>query len=421
MNEYPKPKPNQFYGAATPQELLEQYGSPLYVYNESILRARCREMAHLISIPGFKFQADYSCKANSNVELLKIIREEGLTADAMSPGEIFLLFMAGFLPSEIFYIGNNVSPAEMEWALEHHVMVSVDSLSQLEQFGKINPGGKVALRINPGLGVGHHQKVVTAGKSTKFGITTDHLGEIKKISREYQLRIAGLNQHLGSLFLDGAVYLEGVKKLLEVATSFEELEFIDFGGGMGIPYQKRQGQQRLDLLKFKTDFASVLQKHGAGFPDHFQFRIEPGRYIVAECGVLLGSVHSKKESYGKTYIGTDIGFNVLMRPVLYGAEHDIEVYPASHALDHEGAEKETVTLVGNICESGDILAKDKELPVMEVGDIIGVIDAGAYGMSMASNYNNRLRPAEILIQGDGLPRLIRRRDTLEDLVRNFLS
>lgn len=420
MKEYPKPKPNKFYGATTPQELLEQYGSPLYVYNESILRARCREMAHLISIPGFKFQADYSCKANSNVELLKIIREEGLTADAMSPGEIFLLFMAGFLPSEIFYIGNNVSPAEMEWALEHQVMVSVDSLSQLEQFGKINPGGKVALRINPGIGVGHHQKVVTAGKSTKFGMTTDHLEEIKKISREYQLRIAGLNQHLGSLFLDGTVYLEGVKKLLDVATSFAELEFIDFGGGMGIPYQRRQGQQRLDLVKFKTDFASILQKHGAGFPDHFQFRIEPGRYITAECGVLLGSVHSKKESYGKTYIGTDIGFNVLMRPVLYGAEHDIEVYPANHALDHEGAGKETVTLVGNICESGDILAKDKELSVMEVGDIIGVIDAGAYGMSMASNYNNRLRPAEILIQGDGLPRLIRRRDTLEDLVRNFI-
>ncbi len=421
MNEYPKP--NVFYGATTPQELLKQYGSPLYVYNETVLRARCREMAHLISIPGFKFQADYSCKANSNVELLKIIREEGLTADAMSPGEIFLLLTAGFLPSEIFYIGNNVSPSEMEWALDHHVMVSVDSVSQLEQFGKINPGGKVALRINPGIGVGHHQKVVTAGKSTKFGITTDHLGEIKKISREYPLRIAGLNQHLGSLFLDGAVYLEGVKKLLDIAAYFEELEFIDFGGGMGIPYQKRQGQQGLDLVKFKTDFASVLQKHGAGFPDHFQFRIEPGRYIVAECGVLLGRVHSKKESYGKTYVGTDIGFNVLMRPVLYGAEHDIEVYPGNHALDNEGTktEKETVTLVGNICESGDILAKDKELPVIEVGDIIGVIDAGAYGMSMASNYNNRLRPAEILIQGDGLPRLIRRRDTLEDLVRNFIT
>lgn len=417
MNEYTRQ--NNFYGVTTPQELIAKYDSPLYVYNESILRRRCREMAHLISSPEFHFQADYSCKANSNVELLKIIREEGLTADAMSPGEIFVLLKAGFLPSEIFYIGNNVSPAEMEWVLKHQVMVSVDSVSQLEQYGRINPSGKVALRFNPGIGVGHHQKVVTAGKSTKFGITIDHLQEIKEIVKEYHLRVIGINQHLGSLFLDSEVFLEGVEKLLNIATHFEKLEFIDFGGGMGIPYQKQQAQQRLDLVQLQTGFTAILNKYCSRYPDNIQFRIEPGRYVVAECAVLLGTVHVKKESYGKTYIGTDIGFNVLTRPVLYGAEHEVELYGNNHAANDKNLE--TVTIVGNICESGDILVNDKPLPSVEIGNILGIMDAGAYGMSMASNYNNRLRPAEVLIQCDGTPRLIRRRETLEDLVRNFVS
>ena len=260
--------------------------------------------------------------------------------------------------------------------------------------------------------------MVTAGKSTKFGITTDHLPEVKGIIREYHLKVIGLNQHLGSLFLDGTVFLEGVKKLLDIATYFNELEFIDFGGGMGIPYQKQQGQQRLDLAKLKTEFTSILKQYCAHYPDNFQYRIEPGRYVVAECGVLLGTVHAKKESYGKTYIGTDIGFNVLTRPVLYGAEHDVEVYGSHHCLSEK--DMETVSIVGNICESGDILASGKQFPRIEVGDIIGIMDAGAYGMSMASNYNNRLRPAEVLIQTDGTPRLIRRRETLEDLVRTFV-
>ncbi|HBF35745.1 MAG TPA: diaminopimelate decarboxylase [Firmicutes bacterium] len=411
-------RPNNFYGVTTPQELLAKYDSPLYVYNESVLRTRCREMAQLLPKSGFNFQADYSCKANSNVELLKIIREEGLTADAMSPGEIFVLCAAGFQPSEIFYIGNNVSDTEMRYAIDHQVAVSVDSLSQLQQFGKINPGGKVALRFNPGIGVGHHQKVVTAGKNTKFGITTDHLPEVKQCIEKYHLKVCGLNQHLGSLFLDDQVFLEGVQKLLTLANDFEDLEFIDFGGGMGVPYQKSQGQLRLDLLKLGIHLADILSQWKAVHHRDIQFKIEPGRYVVAECGVLLGRVHAKKEGYGKTYIGTDLGFNVFARAVLYGAEHDIEVYGRQYSPNEK--KTEIVTVVGNICESGDILTDGRELPAIGVGDILGIMDAGAYGMSMASNYNNRLRPAEVLIGMDGTPRLIRRRESLEDLVRNFV-
>lgn len=404
-----------FYGESTPQQLISKYGSPLYVYNETILRERCREMAHLIS--GLDFQANYSCKANSSLELLKIIHQEGLAADAMSPGEIYLLTQAGFLPSEIFFVPNNVSAAEMLFAIERQITVSVDSVSQLRQFGRINPGGDVALRFNPGLGVGHHQKVITAGKATKFGITPNYLPEIKQLTEEYHLQVVGINQHLGSLFMESEVYLEGVKRLLEIALSFAELRFIDFGGGMGIPYHKQANQPRLDIGKLGAELQRILTEWSNLNRKNLRFKIEPGRYVVAECGVLLGTVHATKESYGTKYIGTDLGFNVLSRPVLYNSKHDIEVYcPEPSRTQAEG---QIVSVVGNICESGDILAAEKVLPPINEGDILGVMDAGAYGLAMSSNYNNRLRPAEVLIKTDGTARLIRNRDSFEDLIRNF--
>jgi diaminopimelate decarboxylase len=404
-----------FYGKTTPQQLVSKYGSPLYVYNETILRERCQEMTNLVS--GLDFQVNYSCKANSSLQLLKIIHQAGLAADAMSPGEIFVLSEAGFSPAEIFYVGNNVSAAEMLYAIERQITMSVDSISQLRLFGRINPGGKVALRFNPGVGVGHHQKVITAGKTTKFGITKDYLPEIKRLVREYNLRVVGINQHLGSLFLESEIYLEGVKRLLEIALNFEELEFIDFGGGMGIPYRKQEGQPRLNLKELGLKLQTILSEWNLLNNKNLRFKIEPGRYIVAECGVLLGTVHAIKENYGTTYIGTDLGFNVLSRPVLYNSEHEIEIYGQEHSPAKD--EWQVVSVVGNICESGDILAAERNLPSIEEGDIMGVMDAGAYGLAMSSNYNNRLRPAEVLIQTDGTARLIRRRDSLEDLVRNF--
>ena len=169
----------KFYGSTAPKELLKEYGSPLYVYNEKILRQRCREMANLVTYPNFK--ANFSIKANSNIELLKIVRSEGLYADAMSPGEIYVLLKAGFKPEEIFYVSNNVSEEEMKFAIERGIITSVDSLSQLRQFGRLNPGGKVAIRFNPGIGAGHHEKVVTGGKKTKFGINPEYIDEVKSI------------------------------------------------------------------------------------------------------------------------------------------------------------------------------------------------------------------------------------------------
>jgi diaminopimelate decarboxylase len=389
------------------EELAERYGTPLYLYDEKTLRTRCREMKQLVRYPHFK--PNYSAKANSNIELLRIIRSEGLSVDAMSPGEIVMELEAGFTPEEILFVSNNVSLEEFTFAVQRGIAVSVDSLSQLETFGRHFPGEQVAVRINPGIGAGHHKKVVTGGKS-KFGIMLSELGEIKRMAALYKLTIIGLNMHIGSLFLEDSPYLEAVHELLNAAKNFTELKFIDFGGGFGVPYH---GEDRLDLTKMSEGLNEIIEGFVENYPNkELKFMIEPGRYVVAECGLLIGRVHSVKVNYGETYVGTDIGMNVLMRPALYDAYHGITVF-------HDSVEEERVTVVGNICETGDVIAKDRLLPRMAVGDLIVVETAGAYGYSMSSNYNARLRPAEVLLQADQTFRLIRKRDTLEELVRQL--
>lgn len=399
-----------FFEGASPFELIQQYGSPLYVYNERVFRTRCREMAHLVTYPNFK--VNYSVKANSNLTLLKIAHDEGLCADAMSPGEIYIERQAGFAPDEIFYISNNVSTEEMAYAVQQGIIVSVDSVSQLERFGQNFPGSPVCIRVNSGVGAGHSEKVVTGGKKTKFAIYPALFDQVREITTKYHLHLVGLNQHIGSFFLEEEPYLEGVRSLLKIAHTFPDLEFIDLGGGFGMPYEKQQNRLNLTSLGSKLD--TLLYDFARTYGREVLFKIEPGRYLAAECGVLLGTVHAIKENYGHLYCGTDVGFNVLVRPMMYDSYHEIEILSKEPSTDQR-----PITVVGNICESGDILAKDRLLPAMRENDLICIHDAGAYGYSMASNYNNRLRPAEVLIAENGTPRLVRRRDTLEDLMRGF--
>ena len=404
-----------FFGNTNPNDLIKEYGSPLYVYNENIMRERCRELKNLLTYPNFS--VNFSVKANGNLSLLKIAHEEGLNADAMSPGEIFVEQKAGFSSEQILYISNNVSKEEMQYAIDRNILISVDSVSQLELYGQINNGGNVCIRFNPGVGAGHHEKVITGGKKTKFGVDPNLIPEVKNILSKYNLNLVGINQHIGSLFMEGDKYVEGVKSILAIAENFDDLEFVDMGGGFGIPYKKLTSEKRLDLKDLGKKLDTVLFDWTAKYGKQITFKIEPGRYVVAECGNLLGSVYSIKENYGMKYIGTDLGFNVLKRPVMYDSHHDIEIFRDS---DVPSNKTETVNIVGNICESGDIIAKERTLPEIFEGDIINVLDAGAYGYCMASNYNNRLRPAEVLITSDGNAKLIRRRDTYEDLIRNFI-
>ncbi|MDO4343834.1 MAG: diaminopimelate decarboxylase [Eubacteriales bacterium] len=404
-----------YFEGKDPVALAKEYQTPLYVYNERILRQRCRDLKNMVKYPNFV--VDYSAKANCNLAFLQIVKSEGLEVDAMSPGEIYVERQAGFAPEEIFYIGNNVSAEEMQYAIDAGVHISVDSLSQLEQFGQLAPGHEVAVRFNPGVGAGHHEKVVTAGKKTKFGIEPKYIPQVKELLKKYNLKLIGINQHIGSLFMTGEAFTASIGALFEIAKQFPGLKFIDMGGGFGIPYRKEEGEAPLDIKELGEAIDRAISAFVKEYGEQVTFRIEPGRYISAECSVILSRVHSVKQNHDKKYVGCDCGFNVLQRPIMYDSYHGIEVYRES---EQPSKGTEAVTVVGNICESGDILAKDRVLPEIFKGDVLGILDAGAYGFTMASNYNNRLRPAEVLIRENGEVVLIRERETLDDLMRHMI-
>lgn len=404
-----------FWQGCDPVELAKTYGTPLYVTNEKILRQRCRDLKHLVTYPNFV--VDYSAKANCGLAFLQVVRSEGLEVDAMSPGEIYMERTAGFEPEQIFYIGNNVSEEEMRYAVDAGVVISVDSLSQLEMLGQIAPGHEVSVRFNPGIGAGHHEKVVTAGKKTKFGIESKYISQVKELLARYELKLIGINQHIGSLFMTGDAFVASLGPLFEIAKQFPGLRFIDMGGGFGIPYHKESGEASLDLKELGEAVDRALYQFAEEYGSQVVFRIEPGRYISAESNVILSSVHAVKQNHNRKYVGCDCGFNVLQRPIMYDSYHGVEIYRPS---DEPSAREEEVTIVGNICESGDILAKNRMLPEIKKGDVLGILDAGAYGFTMASNYNNRLRPAEIMIRENGEVVLTREREALEDLLRHVI-
>lgn len=414
-----------FFETLNPVQLLAAYGSPLYVYREDIIRQRAADMQGLCDYP--RFDVHYSAKANSNVAVLQIIRDSGLQVDAMSAGEIYAELFAGFQPEEILFVSNNVDIASFTYARDCGILTVVDSLSQLERYGQTAPGTSVVVRFNPGVGDGHHAKTITAGDHTKFGvaITDENLVTLKGLLAQYDLRLAGLHMHIGSLFLEMDALLASGENLLAVAKHFPDLDFVDLGGGFGISYHKSKGDQGLDLAKTRHQLTQFVHHFNDSYKVHHHrtrdlgFKIEPGRYLVAEAGVLLGTVMSTKQNYGTTYVGTNIGFNAFMRPTLYDAAHDLFVYDPAGQLKQAASDGLTpVTITGNVCENSDNLAVNRPMPPLEIGDTLAIMDAGAYGHVMSSNYNNMLRPAEVMIRANGTVTLVRARDALASLLES---
>lgn len=408
-------KATDFFKGNKPEDIVREFGTPLYVYNEDILRDRMRKVEGVIK--KYPYRANYSIKSNTNLHILEIALDEGLNADAMSVGEIKMLEKAGFPLDRIFFVPNNVSEDELKYAIEKGIMTSLDSLSQLELFGTLNPGGKCAVRINPGVGAGHHEKVVTAGKKTKFAVAEEDIDKIFEIAEKYNLTIAGINQHVGSLFMDPEPFIQAVENFLRIAKKFKNLEFIDFGGGYGIPYHKLDDEKDFPMEAFSERFEKMLDAFVEEYGYAPLFKTEPGRYCVAESSVILGRVHATKQNSGVEYVGTDVGMNVLVRPSMYDSWHDVEVIRNNEVVSRDNLSAKTV--VGNICESGDILAKDRMLPEIKRGDLVAILDTGAYGYSMCSTYNSRPRPAEVLVCSDGTVKCIRKAETFEDLIRLF--
>ncbi len=409
-------EPNQdaphWLDADLARSLAERFGTPLYVYHEGTLRRCLRELAGLLAHRPFR--PSISVKANGNPWLLAIARKEGLHGDAMSPGEILLLETARFSAEDIVFVPNNVGAEEFHFAAARGILTSLDSLDQLRLFAEHVPGAKVSLRIDPGIGDGHHQKVVTAGAGGKFGILPDEIPQALAIAAKADVKVVGLNQHIGSGFLDPTRFLAAADLLLGAARGVPDVEFVDFGGGFGIPYR---GEGRLDLERLGQGLDERLARWEDEMGKRLEARLEPGRYWCAEGGALLGTVHAVKRRERGVLAGCDLGFNVLQRPCLYDAWHGIDLLAGTSGK----RTTESVTWVGNVCESGDVLGKARLGSCPARGDLVRVRDAGAYGWSMSSSYNARPRAAEVLLCSDSSIALIRSRESLEDLLRQVPS
>ncbi len=400
-------------------DLAGRFGTPCYVYDEETIRSKVRALAQCISYKPFRIY--YAAKANTNLSILRIIREEGrgfAGIDAVSPGEVEVALKAGFRPDEIIFTSTSVTDEEMKYAISKKVLVNCDSLSQLERYGKLNPDSRVCFRVNPDVGAGHHSHVITGGPESKFGIWAADVGRAFGIVEKHGLKVVGIHEHIGSGILETGKFLTAMNVLLAIIeknrNKLSSLEFVDFGGGIGVPY--RPDQKAIDFSQFGSAVSSLFKKFCSGFGKALSLVIEPGRFLVAESGILLCTVNTVKQTPMHKFVGVNTGFNHLIRPMAYGSYHPIVL--VDNCL---GEKKEKVAVCGNICESGDVFTRteggiaDRELPLVSEGDVLAIMVAGAYGFSMASNYNTRPRPPEILVSGRGV-KLIRKREEMSHVI-----
>ena len=402
--------------------LAKEYGTPLYVYSKKTLLHHLHEIQRA-------FQAVepllcFSIKTNFNLAICRLMAEEGSGFDVTSGGELYRALLAGGTGSKIVFAGVGKTDAEMRFGLESGVLLfNVESAAELEALGQLAQGmdrkAQVALRVNPDLPPKTHVKTDTSVKGVKFGLDIDTILEVSKHFVNHPgVEIVGLHMHLGSPILSAEPYRAGVTKGLSLIEKMRAqghtIRYLNMGGGFGIHYRK---QEALSAESFAEAIVPGVQKSGC------KLVLEPGRFIVGNAGILVSRVIFTKESGGKHFVIQDAAMNDLIRPTLYDAFHRIwAVEPRGAApappADYEAEIPGTVLcdVVGAVCESGDFLAKSRRLPLLERGDLVVTFSAGAYGMAMSSNYNSRLRAAEVLVDGTQ-HHLIRRRETYEDLVR----
>ncbi|MBI6547575.1 diaminopimelate decarboxylase [Xenorhabdus lircayensis] len=407
----------------TPENLLRlpvQYGTPLWLYDGDSIIKQTKKLKQFDAIR-------FAQKACSNTHILRLMREQGVKVDAVSLGEIERALYAGFQPgrdkSEIVFTADVIDEATLKRVIELDIPVNAGSIDMLEQIGGRQPAHPVWLRINPGFGHGHSQKTNTGGENSKHGIWFQDLPlAIEKI-HQHGLKLVGLHMHIGS----GVDYqhLANVCNAMveQVILCGEDLQAISAGGGLSIPY--KMGEEAVDTEHYYSLWHEARQRIEQHLGHHVELEIEPGRFLVAESGILMAEVRAVKSMGSRHYVLVDAGFNDLMRPAMYGSYHHISVLPVNHCDNdtnlQETGLQETI-VAGPLCESGDVFTQLeggtvvlRMLPRVRVGDYLIFHDTGAYGASMSSNYNSRPLIPEILFTG-GEVRLIRRRQTIEELL-----
>jgi diaminopimelate decarboxylase len=388
-------------------EVAKEFGCPLYVYDaEKIISQYHRLTKAFHKIENFKIH--YAVKALSNVSILKLLKKEGCGLDTVSIEEVLLGIHAGFQPNEIMYTPNGVSFEEIEKVAKMGVQINIDNLSILEHFGAKHPTIPVCIRVNPHVMAGGNANISVGHIDSKFGISIHQLPHIVRIVENTKMNINGIHMHTGSDILDVEVFLYAAEILFETAKQFKNLDFIDFGSGFKVPYKK--GDIETDIEEFGRKLSKRFLAFEKEYGRNLTLVFEPGKFLVSEAGVFLAKVNVVKQTTSTVFAGVDTGFNHLIRPMLYGAEHHIE-----NISNAKGKER-YYSVVGYICET-DTFATNRRISEIHEGDILNFKNAGAYCFSMASNYNSRVKPAEVLWK-NGTAHLIRQRETFEDILRN---
>jgi diaminopimelate decarboxylase len=412
-----------YIGNLATSALAERFGTPLYVYDANVIRAQVTNVREAFaSLP---FRPFYAMKANSNLSLLRLVRENGFGCDAVSPGEIHLAMRAGFTAEEIWFTCSNVSDDDLRTIPDPRIVVNVNSLSEIDRCLALDLPNPIALRVNPDVGAGHHADVITAGESVKFGIDLAEVETARMLVEDSGRTVVGIHAHIGSGVDTPGPLIDSAARLLQLATSFAHLRWINFGGGMSIPY--RPGEREFPIAEYGARLAEIAAHFLRA--RNLAAILEPGRYIVASSGTLLARVTTKRVSAGVEWIGVDTGFNHLVRPSKYSAYHHILNASNGSASSlretwDDSIARDEVVVAGNLCESGDVFTREsghvvtRKIDRVQVGDLLAFCDAGAYGFSMASHYNARLLPPEVLVDGDDV-HLIRERQHIDDLIRGM--
>lgn len=379
-----------YVGSVDLYKAIRDLETPLYIYDLDEIERRylyLKELGErLTKTVGVELVILYALKANSNPDIITLLRDLGSGFDAASPGEALWAKRLGVDPGRIYLTAPGLSKRDLEIAIREKININIDSMNQLKYLIELGFSGEIGVRINPGFGEGFHRYAVTGGEYSKFGVELSRVGEIIDLAKKSGIRIKRIHAHIGSGVMDPEKHVAVLKKLLEISREYDETREIDIGGGFGISYETD------DEYPFEKLFERIFEVLSSESKKIERLFIEPGRYLVARSGLLVARVTDIKEFRDKTIILVDTGFNHLIRPVLYGAKHRVVV------LNKSSRERISADIYGNLCESSDYLARDITLPRVEIGDTVVFLDAGAYGYSMASMYNLRPLPAEYVVK-----------------------
>lgn len=389
--------------------IAEEFGTPVYVYHAEKIAEQYSKLINAFKNTDVKFF--YACKALTNINILRYIKSIGANIDCSSINEVKLALHAGFTPERILYTSNGISFDEIDEAKNLGVNINIDSLSNLEKFGKkYGHTYPVGIRLRPNILAGGNLKISTGHDKSKFGIPVDQIEKILSVVQQHNLFIRGLQIHTGSDIEDADVFVKGIEVLFDIIPHFKELEFVDLGGGFKVPY--KEGDTETDINALAQKVSEAFANHPNPGNKHLQVWFEPGKFLVSAAGYFVTQVNVIKETSATTFASVNSGFNHLIRPMFYNSYHRIE-----NISNEDGPEK-NYSIVGNICET-DTFAWDRKISEIREGDYLVFYNAGAYGFEMSSNFNSRFKPAEVLIK-DGKATLIRRRDSFEDLLKTQL-